>query len=327
MAGQAGARDANIDIARGLAIFYIVAVWHANDYFGALWSNPATRLLCSCALGYFFCVSAALVSRRQAPFRNRVDVRSFLKRRFRIYPEYLLAILLFWTLGLFNAKTALLGTFSLNPLFGFPLRTLWFIAMLFLFQAAVPALLWKTGSRGGILSRALLVFGALFALHSLFGIVDARMLRYWPVFVAGLVLNRDGGELRLPPAWTAIPALVCAVVEIGGFAAPAEWIKPVRDAFYAFAGASLLPWAAKAIRPEPVRSALAKFGLVSSGVYLYHRIAIDLGLRVLPADALPFPAALLWVVLLGVGFSALFGIGVERLRATLQGLVRPKEAA
>lgn len=315
------ARDANVDIARGLAIFYIVAVWHGNDYFGALWKNPATRLLCSCAMGYFFCVSAALVSRKQEPFRRLADVKAFLKRRFRIYPEYLFALVLFWSLSLVNTKAALLGTLALNPLVGVPLRTLWFIAALFLFQAAVPALLWRNGSRGALLSRALLVFAALLVPHLLFGVVDARMLRYWPVFVAGLVLNRDGGELRLPPVWTAVPALVCAVVDIGGFAGPAEWIVPVRDAFYAFAGASLLPWIARAIRPEPVRAALAKFGLVSSGVYLYHRVAIDLGLRILPTDALPFPAALLWVVLLGVGFSALFGVGATRLRATLEGLV------
>ena len=326
MAGASSGRDAAVDIARGLAIFYVVAVWHANDYFGAMWSNPATRLLTSCALGYFFCVSAALVSRKQAPFRGRDDVKSFLKRRFRLYPEYLLALGLFAVLRLADAKSALVGVFALNPLLDVPLRTLWFIAMLFLFQATVPALLWKTGDRRPLLARALLLFAGLFAAHSFLGIVDARLLRYWPVFVAGLFLNRDGGELRLPPAWTALPALFCAVVEIGGIAPFAELVRPVRDAFYAFAGASLLPWLVRAIRPAAARSALAKFGLVSSGVYLYHRISIDVGLRVLPQDALPFPVALLWVALLGVGFSALFGIGVERLRARLE---RPfaKEAA
>lgn len=317
MAEAANGRDDAVDIARGLAIFYVVAVWHGNDYFGGLWSNPATRLLTSCALGYFFCVSAALVSRRQAPFRNRDDVGSFLKRRFRLYPEYLLALVLFWSLSLVNAKSALLGLFALNPLLDVPLRTLWFVAMLFFFQATVPALLWKTGDPRRILPKALLVFAALFAAHWFLGIVDARLLRYWPVFVAGLILNRDGGELRLPPAWTAIPALFCAVVEIGGIAPFAELVLPIRDAFYAFAGASLLPWLVRAIRPASARSALAKFGLVSSGVYLYHRIAIDLGLRILPQDALPFPVAILWVALLGIGFSALFGIGVKRLRSAL----------
>ena len=198
MAEAANGRDDAVDIARGLAIFYVVAVWHGNDYFGGLWSNPATRLLTSCALGYFFCVSAALVSRRQAPFRNRDDVGSFLKRRFRLYPEYLLALVLFWSLSLVNAKSALLGLFALNPPLDVPLRTLWFVAMLFFFQATVPALLWKTGDPRRILPKALLVFAALFAAHWFLGIVDARLLRYWPVFVAGLILNRDGGELRLP---------------------------------------------------------------------------------------------------------------------------------
>ena len=325
MAGAANGRDAAVDIARGLAIFYIVAIWHGNDYFGALWSNPATRLLTSCALGYFFCVSAALVSRRQEPFRNRGDVKSFLKRRFRLYPEYLLALVLFAILHLANPKSALVGLFALNPLLDVPLATLWFVATLFFFQATVPALMWKSGDPKRILPRAVLVFAAMFAAHWFLGLVNVRLLYYWPVFAAGLLLNRDGGELRLPPAWTALPALFCAVVEIGGIAPFDELVLPVRDALYAFAGASLLPWLVRAIRPAAARSALAKFGLVSSGVYLYHRIAIDLGLRILPQDALPFPVALLWVALLGVGFSALFGIGVKRLRARLERLVA-KEA-
>ena len=317
MAGASSGRDAAVDIARGLAIFYVVAVWHGNDYFGKLWSNPATRLLTSCALGYFFCVSAALVSRRLAPFRNRDDVKSFLKRRFRLYPEYLLALVLLWALNQIDKKSALAGLFALNPLIDRPLRTLWFVAALFFFQATVPALMWKTGDPKRILPRAFLVFAALFAAHRFLGLVDVRLLYYWPVFAAGLLLDRDGGELRLPPAWTALPALFCAVVEIGGIAPFAELVLPVRDAFYAFAGASLLPWLVRAIRPAAARSALAKFGLVSSGVYLYHRITIDLGLRILPQDALPLPVAILWVALLGVGVSALFGIGVERLRVRL----------
>ena len=109
-------------------------------------------------------------------------------------------------------------------------------------------------------------------------------------------------------------------LESPGFAAATGILAGAMASFKltgCFAGASLLPWLVRAIRPASARSALAKFGLVSSGVYLYHRITIDVGLRILPQDALPLPVAILWVALLGVGVSALFGIGVERLRVRL----------
>lgn len=310
-----GGRDENIDIARALAIFYIVAVWHGDDYFGNRWANPATAAVTAGALGFFFHASAALVSRGLVPPGTFRETAAFWRRRLRIYPEYLLALALFAAFGLLGAKSALCGAFCLNPLLGVPLRTLWFVATLLLYQAAVPFLLWKNGGTGRILFRGALILAVLAAVHRFSGTVDPRLIAYWPVFVAGLVLNRNASALRHPPLPAALPGLLCLVAEAAaGFRFPGP-LQAVRETLCAFAGAALLPAAARFLRPPSLRRWLARCGSVSAGIYLWHRIAIALGLRL----ATPGNAALryAWIVFCGLVVSAAFGMGVGRVRALL----------
>lgn len=85
-------RDLTLDFLRGVAMLYIVGIWHLDDYTRALdFDNSVTQLLTVSFLGLFFFLSGMLLSGRYG-IRHLRDAGHFYVRRFRrIYPMYVLA--------------------------------------------------------------------------------------------------------------------------------------------------------------------------------------------------------------------------------------------
>jgi peptidoglycan/LPS O-acetylase OafA/YrhL len=201
-------RNQAIDLLRALCILYIVGFWHLLGYVPTIdgYKNEVTYRLTVVVLGLFVFISGQLIA--GAGIHNGADVLSFYRRRLiRLYPPYLLALLLFVPCGLlkagqFPAAALLVSSFSMDP----P-RTLWYISMIVVFYLLAPFLLLLLGrlqrNRIGWRADRLLVGAMLIGITVLFGkildgVVDARLFLYFPCFVVGLLLTPPPPERRLP---------------------------------------------------------------------------------------------------------------------------------
>lgn len=131
-----------IDIARALAMLYIIGFWHLKDYLSpdikeALTfkgSNDITNIM----LGAFMFISGMLLSRYK--FDKMGDVFSFLyKRMKRFYILYFIAALLFYFSGIIPELKIFVTTVLGISSYILPQPyTLWFISMLFSFYLLTP---------------------------------------------------------------------------------------------------------------------------------------------------------------------------------------------
>ena len=188
-----------LDCLRAGAMLYIVAVHHVLGYTGdvtyvlnkLLYYNVIDDNLTICALGLFIFLSGYLLA--PVPITNLASMGHFYKKRvIRIYPLYLAALLLF-ILALPVKMTALnlmLHVAVLNMLTVNSIYTLWFVSMICLFYLLLPGLVWRY-SPMRILMITLVIWIALFVLHTRSGAVDARMLLYLPLFSFGIVSARQ----------------------------------------------------------------------------------------------------------------------------------------
>lgn len=215
---------------RSVSILYIVGFWHLLGYAPAIdgYKNDLTDRLTLVLLGLFMFVSGHLIGQsRNAAAKGWSSIPAFYKRRLiRIYPPYLLALLLFELCGLLDRGQLLPAVFLVSSLIGHHLKTLWFIQVLVVFYLLAPFLLLlkhRTGAgaswlRGGAL--LVMLIGADLLLSNWFRHVDPRLFFYFPAFATGLISATWPSARRiagpLPPRLSAlafiIPACMAAVM-------------------------------------------------------------------------------------------------------------------
>jgi peptidoglycan/LPS O-acetylase OafA/YrhL len=206
-------RDPGIDWIRAICILYIVGFWHLLGYASAIpdHKNGLTSRLTLVVLALFLFVSAHLIRRsfenarlRAATpgspplsFRTQV-VRFFRSRLLRIYPPYLLALLLFEACGLLRRGEFLDAALLVSAFTGNPPLTLWFITVLVVYVVLTPFLLLlrqrinpdSLGFRDAWILLAIYGLSHLLARH-LDG-PDPRLFFYMPAFAAGLLAPLRG---------------------------------------------------------------------------------------------------------------------------------------
>ena len=152
-------------------------------------------------LGSFFLISGYFM---EVALKNSGgNLRKFIRSRFwRIYPPYLVALLLFvFVIGFSLRNTAdwlvyISGLqFIFAPTFVKPILTLWYVGAILLYYA-IFLVLWRVSSN----SRVLFFLGAaLFALallvHHSTGVLDQRFFKYYFVFLSGIMLARWGDSV------------------------------------------------------------------------------------------------------------------------------------
>ena len=132
-----------MDFLRGLAILYIVGVHHLDDYAGSFYHNKLDDILTYSFLGMFVFISGYLLSINN-PIRNRNDLRDFIVKRFlRIYPLYVIALLLFMFCSIMSFKSVILHMFLLNVVLDRSVITLWFVSMFCFLYFLYPILAYK----------------------------------------------------------------------------------------------------------------------------------------------------------------------------------------
>lgn len=186
-----------IDVARALAMFYIIGFWHLKDYLSpdikeALTfkgSNDITNIM----LGAFMFISGILLSKYK--FEKIKDIVSFLFKRIkRFYILFFITALLFYTSGLIpNVKilmTTILGvsTYILPQPY-----TLWFISMLFSFYLITPFVgLLSKKLKIDIIYICLLIYVLLIIINTQFSHIDTRLYYCFPAYFMGVKMGVKG---------------------------------------------------------------------------------------------------------------------------------------
>lgn len=207
-------RNAGIDLIRGCCILYIVGFWHLFDYTDAFpwYGNFFTARLTEVVLAVFVFVSGYLIGRKNVPFERSSIIKFYQSRLIRIYPLYLLAVVIFYA-GNFleltsSFKAALLVSMLIKP----APYTLWFITMIMLFYLVAPLLLYAVGRMRSVQFFTFVVtVTAFLVVYSLISDrLDCRLLTYFPSFAYGVFIasNRDRAEYFGKDRWKVILVLL-----------------------------------------------------------------------------------------------------------------------
>ena len=188
--GEQTDRIRSLDVLRVLAVGYIVAVHHLDDFAARLFAGPLDTALAGISLGTLVYMSGYLLAHRYEALDSLPAVGRFLERRFlRIYPLYLLALLLFAVCSLVPYRALFRDALLLNMLWGTPVVTLWFVELICLYYLLFPVMVFRAGIWALVLRGSVLGV-ALTGLHLCGGVLDVRLALYWPIFFLGVVAGR-----------------------------------------------------------------------------------------------------------------------------------------
>ncbi len=180
------------------------------------WLNHLNRYF---ALSLFTFMSGYLLEYRYPSFTNTLDIRNFfIKRYIRIYPLYLLSLLIYFRIFTqfidMNLCTIIMNGLGLQIILArktcLPVMTLWYIGLIFTYYFIfVSVKLFVNDMKSAILFMFFLI-GIFIFLKSVLGVGDKRLLLYLPVFLAGIYSCRIKVLERLSVKW--ITALTLALV-------------------------------------------------------------------------------------------------------------------
>ena len=200
------------DILRALAIMMLM-VHHSEVYGLKVFSfsleglNPYFEAV---LLGIFFFISGYFTG-RSFQKENKGSVSFFFSRMVRIFPPYLLAVVLYVfflgvTLKKFNLFVYLTGThFIFAPNYAKIVLTLWYVGAIILFYLIFGLLLANLHSTRALIIGAAIVFAAVYVLHQWTGLIDERFFKYYIVFLIGILCTHidhlsawlSGGQVLL----------------------------------------------------------------------------------------------------------------------------------
>lgn len=172
-----------IDIARVIAMAWIVGWWHLIQYSHPDYNNLYTFLGDECItmlmLGVFFYISGLLLSTKD--ITTRAHIKSFyLNRLKRFYFLYALSVLSFPITGFNQDCGTILSLLTLTTVFTPPPVTLWFMGMLAFFYLLTPLI-----KRSIIWSISLFI--CILVVHHILEItVDSRIYLYLPIYCFGI---------------------------------------------------------------------------------------------------------------------------------------------
>jgi peptidoglycan/LPS O-acetylase OafA/YrhL len=228
-------RNNTIDFLRAASIVYIVGFWHLQGYsvLADIHKTEATYQFTVAVLGLFVFLSGWLLGGKRLP-GGWAGIGDFLRSRLkRIYPLFLLTLVLFVLVRISDVPTAAKAAVLLSMFWGPAPMTLWFITMLFLFYLVAPFLIRTVERPVGFVVLCAAIFGCFAAAVAL-PEGDPRVALYFPAFVLGIVLSRREGALDSPRF------LGAAMVALGAAVALAWWDDaPAESSLYSIPLASL----------------------------------------------------------------------------------------
>ncbi len=171
-------------------MLYLVGFWHLLEYTRAIphYQNDITHRVTWITLGIFFFISGYLIGAGRTSLSARGLGSYYLKRFWRIYPLFLVALAWFTHLGICRHDIAVRAALGISVFLGPAPPTLWFVAMIIVFYLAAPALLYVSRHRSGM-EAFLLNLAVMLAMYwylVVTGRLELRMLVYFSVFFLGI---------------------------------------------------------------------------------------------------------------------------------------------
>lgn len=267
-------RSVSLDLLRGVCVLYIVGFWHLFNYTNAFpqYCNLITSGITWLVLGSFTFLSGFFVGKKNITF-NREGVFWFLKKRMlRIYPLYVIALILYLIFDLTDLHTVLKAAVAVSMLFGPVPPTLWYVTMLLIFYLASPLLIISVKK-----SRIFFVFALFIFFSPLFYTflksVDIRLFTYFPAFYLGIITSVKGGQYI--KKWSLIILLFYGVI-IAAFLIFKQnylFINWLLSPFFIGAGAYFIFWffKNKIWVSELFKPMIFLLAYSSYSMYLFHR--------------------------------------------------------
>jgi len=160
------------------------------------YNNLITYRFMIIVLGTFVFISGYFVGLKNISLNKHSIMQFYGSRLLRIYPLYLIAIVLFTFLNLSNLPTSIKAGFGISMLVKPAPLTLWFITMLLLFYAISPFLIHasRTIKMGKLVLYYIFLLLLLLALSILTNTIDDRVILYFPSFALGILVARKNIE-------------------------------------------------------------------------------------------------------------------------------------
>ena len=200
-------RDINLDIIRSLAIFMIL-FHHLPQYYFNFYDlryfninvdlSTISALMRYFGLGLFTFCSGYLLTQRYSKFENGDDIRKFLQKRYaRIFPLYILALIIFVVgSGNFNVFSFIVHVLGLQSLFCskvcVPIFTLWYVGLIVVYYHLFVIMNKFCSDLFEYITFGFIVIVILFTLNKYLGIIDRRLIVYFPTFLAGMLMAKTG---------------------------------------------------------------------------------------------------------------------------------------
>ena len=137
-------RIPSFDLLRAGAVLYIAGYYHATTYTVGWPGIPFDKPIVDCCLAILVFMSGFLLAAKYPQIERFRDAYTFLTKRFlRIYPLYLLALILFAACSYVTIGQLLSNAIFLNLVLGDSAITLWFIAIICAFYLFFPILMYR----------------------------------------------------------------------------------------------------------------------------------------------------------------------------------------
>ncbi len=186
-----------LDIARAIAVLWIVGYWHLRVYCGKDFTHPVLSFpgdayITNVVLGLFMFISGFFISKYT--FLNyKQDTIAFYKKRLkRFYILYAISAILLFLLN-YNSifgRRCLITTLTATSTYILPQpRTLWFFSMLASFYFITPYLMRKQAKSMWIKATVIYI-GAYFITNLLSKGIDLRFFWCFPLYILGLFIGR-----------------------------------------------------------------------------------------------------------------------------------------
>ena len=336
-------RHHGFDLLRFLAVIYVL-LHHIDIYSDhPVRSHPtvarADDLLVVVAMSVFFLTSGLFLGLKDAVFPDlRARVRFLGARLRRLYPEYLVALVLFLLLSGRAGLPALTvwGSPTGFPLslgevvqhllliqslvfqrFGNELLTLWFMSVLFVFYVLFAFLFSRVRHVGGYLAWAILLCASVVLAAKYLHFPDVRLALYLPVFVLGIILSRFRFTEHLDRhAGLFLAAGLCLGLYGVVFGVPSYVLTlGLQSAVALLLVVPMLLVARLLDRSRASSRAGAYLGRLTLHLYLFHRVAFSAVVLLLGASASTSEVALGLLVVgvpASIGLAALIDLGLRR---------------
>lgn len=276
-------RDIKYDIARSLAMIWIVGVYHLSEYINQpLHEQQWARVITWGCLGTFTFISAYFLTGKNE-LKRKDQILTFYKKRVkRFYPLFVLSALTMLLIGFNTSEQTWKGLLGISTFCAPQINTLWYISMLMTFYLLTPFL------QQGTIVHKLFKYITIITIVILFKIifhtgVDNRFFYYFTVYMIGVICARHASSMLEHNLYSSRWLQICGWL-IYITCITIIMIKPDMPILMMIAGIIsiyLLLTLSKQITKFPKLNRLTQFfSYGSMAAYLFHRQIYYIGLSI-----------------------------------------------